>query len=400
MILGADASGLPSASFIRWLDEGDRLYARFEILAQRVISFASTRFLGHCEDVQTIAKRLRDVRSRCDTIDYDVPGTVEAYALLHFLDRYHRFQLILSRLVDLGHLPVKKLPIDILDVGTGPGPSLFAISDMYSWIIAYGLETENKLLGELRFNMDYVENSQRFRQWLHHFTEHANFADQRVIPEWRIPYHFGSFQDFAGLDFSKAKNEFLESQIAAIEREFDDAGEAIPSRAYIIDNYMNTEWKNALRYDLIIFSNFLTSAKQARDLHDELRSAANALRNNGIIIIVGGRGEKYAEVYSTVRSIVCGDLYRKKKSISRLSEITAEVMRYEYHGRVGDLLREIRQVLVRRIEDCGASGAVHPDIFKSLIRSQQRVKGSQKWAIRVFRKQSWPRKKTKRSRIR
>jgi hypothetical protein len=253
------------------------------------------------------------------------------------------------------------------------------------------------LLAELRFSMDYVENSQRFREWLHRFTEHANFSDQRPMPQWRVPYHFGTFQDFAGLDFSKEKNALFESRIAAIEREFDDADEAIPSRGFTITNYMDDEWKNALRYDLIIFSNFLTSVKQVRDLERELRSAANALRNHGIIVIVGGRGEKYEEVFSTVRGILCGRPYLKKKSISRLSEVTMadHVMSYEYRGRFGDRLREIRQLLVRRIEECGVTGGVDPNTLKSLIRSQQRVTGSQKWAVRVFRKKSWPRKKTK-----
>jgi hypothetical protein len=52
--------------------------------------------------------------------------------------------------------------------------------------------------------------------------------------------------------------------------------------------------------------------------HGDFR-AANALRNHGIIVIVGGRGEKYEEVFSTVRGILCGRPYLKKKSISRLS---------------------------------------------------------------------------------
>jgi hypothetical protein len=224
---GLQRTRLRPELFLHWLQDTDRLYFRFELLAKQIQSFATTSILARCATVRAIAERLADVLSRCDFITYDDPGQAEAYALLHFLDRYHRFQLILARLVELRLLPVKSLPIDILDVGTGPGPSLFAVSDIYSWLAEYGVAIGNQPLAEVSVKMNYVENSFRFRDWLGQFTEYANFANQRPTQPWRVPLHFdfGPFHDFVGLNFQQEKNALFEMRVRRIEREFENDDE-------------------------------------------------------------------------------------------------------------------------------------------------------------------------------
>jgi len=105
------------------------------------------------DNIHCIGHQLESVLKNCDEISYEEAGTAEAYALLHFLDRYHRFQLVFENLDSLGLMPAKKkeYPVDVLDVGTGPGPSMYALSDFFS------------SKGESGFNIDYVEKSKQFR---------------------------------------------------------------------------------------------------------------------------------------------------------------------------------------------------------------------------------------------
>jgi len=180
--------------YMNWLDCTDDLLQRFAPLSSQVESFMLDRVLQSKEGAGLVASRPADVLKNCDTVNYDEPGVVEAYVILHFLDRFHRFQLIFLNLLEQGLLPIKILPIDVLDVGTGPAHALFALSDIYSGINLYA----------------------------------------------------------------------------------EDAGEFMPSRDFIVDYLLGSEWKNYSHYDLVIFSNFLTSREQVEELSGRLRATAEA----------------------------------------------------------------------------------------------------------------------------
>ena len=391
---GRNRVRLGVSDFLQWISDEDGLYSRFDMLARQVEALASDYILEECSNVEAIAGKLGDVIARCDDIDYGDWVNVQAYALLHFLDRYHRFQIILSRLAELGVLPIKMLPIDILDVGTGPGPSLFTVSDFYALLVRYGVAMGDEALAGLRYNSDFVERSHGFRDWLGWFAEFVNSRDANSSLHWPLPYYIGSFGDFRGLDFRKEKDALFRSEIARIEREIEEDYRDSPSRDFIIRDLMGDEWKNALRYDLIIFSNFLTRVEQVRNLERELRSAANALRNRGIILVVGASTGKYLEIYSEIRKILCGKPYAKKKSISRVSEISIAdwKMKYEWRERFGQQMKSVYQLLLTRLNDCEACSAVEANGLQFISR-RARGEAIPRWGMRVFRKESWPRRR-------
>lgn len=125
------------SDFLRWVEDNDLLYIKFLEIANRLESFIISNVLEDSDRAKVIALRLEDVLHNCDEITYDEEGSAEAYAILHFLDRYHRFQLIFIKMLELDLLTIKRSRIDNLDVGTGPAPALFALSDMYSLIKEY-----------------------------------------------------------------------------------------------------------------------------------------------------------------------------------------------------------------------------------------------------------------------
>jgi hypothetical protein len=160
--------------YLEWLDHKDDLFQRFEFLAEKLESFILKYVLRSNERAALVAERFHDVLSNCDTVNYDDDGVVEAYAILHFLDRFLRFQQIFLKMLERGLLPMKTLPIDALDIGTGPAPALFALSDIYSSLYHFATEVSEEWIGSPVLRSDYVESSRRFREWLHAFTEHAN----------------------------------------------------------------------------------------------------------------------------------------------------------------------------------------------------------------------------------
>ena len=331
-------------AFSAWLQTEDEVFRRYALLASRLKSFVLDHVLKDPDFSAVVAQRFGDVLRNCNTLDYDAEGVVEAYAILHFLDRFHRFQLVLLELLKQGLLPLRTLPIDVLDVGTGPAPTLFALSDIYSSLRRFGRETADEALANLKVHFDCAESSLGFRNWMHHFTEHANsrFHEADVDQsheEWNVPYGAGTFYDFQGVDFQQEKTAYFEFLIRQVERDYEQTEEAVPSRQFIIDHHLPQEWKNAFRYDLIVLSNFLTEIRQVEALTGVLRSMGFALRNHGTVIVMGARGGEYQEIYARIEESLCSGRYQKKHSISKLTEIDLGVtdMEYSLGDRYGDL---------------------------------------------------------------
>ena len=172
---------------------------------------------------EEIVKELENVLSRCDEIDYQSDATAMAYAIWHFLDRYHRMQIMCTDLLKEGCLNRRK-QYDVLDVGTGPSQVLFALSDHF--------QNLNKIEKEISciFNSDYVEQSQGFRNFLHHFVEYALTKGKQYL----VPFHHGRTSNVFDIEF----NELIESWSTSRQGKY---------RYY------------KYRYDVVVFNNFLTT---------------------------------------------------------------------------------------------------------------------------------------------
>ncbi len=272
--------------FNSWLGSSDFLYNRLDKLASKLTEYLSTPEFSSLTEMRAIFSKFEDVLKRCDLIDYQDDHTATAYVMLHFLTRYRRFQINFLALIEKNLLPIPRRKINVLDVGTGPAPALYALSDVFNSLIQYGKERNIASLSNLEFELDYVERSQGFRNFLHHFTEKAN--DREGIP-WKVPYHHGSFENFHGISF-------------------DESYQIIDAKRLIVRNVNRKH-----RYDIAILSNFLTSEHQVDGLTGELQTCMRYLRNNGILTIVGGTGGKYPNVYHKVDHTLLGVDYSNYK---------------------------------------------------------------------------------------
>jgi hypothetical protein len=232
-------------SFYKWVADENMLLSDLRFIAGNLENYLCNHVLtdnGRCKGV---VNQLSKVLGNCDNLNFDSPEEVFAYLIMHFLERYHRFQLIYLALLQEGVLPIRNLPSDILDVGTGPAVALYSLSDMLNLLICYGIENDIDVLKNLEFNFDYIEKSIGFRNFLHEFTEFINYNQRK----YSIPYHHGSFWDFKGLNFQRKKHE-LQLRLIEEEMEYYDSYDEPISRGYaqlVIDNEKGG-WKDAYRY--------------------------------------------------------------------------------------------------------------------------------------------------------
>jgi ubiquinone/menaquinone biosynthesis C-methylase UbiE len=326
------------------------------------------------EASRAIASQLLNVINNCDEITYEEEGTAEAYALLHFLDRYHRFQLIFKLLFEKKLMPMRNAGLKILDVGTGPGPSMFAASDFYNTVLSKNING-NLAFGDHPFSIDYVERSSQFRNWLHHFTEFTNYYSPTQKP-WAVPYHHGTFYDFKNLEFDQESVEWFT----------DNEGNS---------NCLSHITKH--RFDLIVFSNFLTTKEQTANFSTEIENCARFLKNNGLLIIVGARSSsnKYKEVYEEIEKTILSGSYSTRKITAKCYKVDIgnPKMGYSWGDEYGQRLKSLIKYFLDNL-DVSVKDFIPVKAAKVLGETiQPSYKRAIEWELMVFRKKARPRTK-------
>ena len=255
-----------------------------------------------------IVKELENVLTRCDEIDYQSDATAVAYAIWHFLDRYHRVQVMCDYLLENGFLNRVK-QYDVLDVGTGPSQVLFALSDHFQNL---NIIEKQRLC---RLNSDYVEQSQGFRNFLHHFVEYALGKEKQYL----VPFHLGRTRNAFDIDF--------------VEYSF--------SRK--IFKY---------RYDLVFFNNFLTTKDFTEAYADTLRKICKYMRSNGLLIIIGAtdRSEKYRDIYPMIDEIV-NKPFNQKRFYGHWKKVCDREFNCTYIDEYGDILVSFFEDIVKYLKD-------------------------------------------------
>ncbi|MGV6851470.1 MAG: hypothetical protein ACWA5R_04720 [bacterium] len=335
---------------------------RFTELASLLDAFIKECYY-ECDKVSLISSQLENVLKNCDSISYDEPGAAQAYAILHFLDRFHRFQLTFKELDQQKIMPIRNRKIDILDIGTGPGPSMFALSDFYT-------EKQKELRGKLEidFNIDYVERSDSFRSWIHHFTEYANYHSPSKMA-WKVPYHHGTFFDFKDIEFNQYRNDLRYNR---------------HGQSYYKD------YVKRYRFDIAVFSNFLTNKSQVMNFSDEIVNSMRFLRNNGVFIIVGSKStsKKYREVYDELSKILLNENFNNWKFIAgcKKKEMALNTLCYSWNDEYGKQLKLLTNNFYRKAMSCG-NDIISPEIRKILENTiSSSYNRTIEWEIHVFTK--------------
>ncbi len=347
--------------FVEWVRNNDLLYDRFQHLSFLLKSYLIEKVLVDTDTTERVVLRFHDVLNNCNNITYNETGIVEAYSIFHFLDRYHRFQEIFISLIEQNSLPVfRRRTIQILDIGTGPAPALFAISDIYDLIREFGKLKAITNLENLQIQCDYVERSQEFRRWLHNFTEYVNYKSDKY--HWQVPYHHGSFDEFKNIQLTR--------------------------KIYKDNKYTSYLYKEVnLSFDLIITSNFFTEEYQLDSLSNELNNLVLRLRNRGLLLVVGARGSVYPKIYEKLSTIVEDGKYSNYKFKAYSKKIFEQDFNYSYLDKYGILLKDLVQSILNRIRELNVEDKIPTRVAKTLNSTiSNKYDKEIAWRTLVFKK--------------
>jgi len=344
-------------AYKKWLDETDYFFNCFNEIASKIELFLTNHYLTNEETAKNVAQYLWAAYNKCNEIDYQANDLAIAYSTVHFLDRYHRFQLSFSKLLDHKFLPISRKEIEILDVGTGPWPALYAISDVYNSLIKFGFASGDKTLQRIKFKSDYVESSNGFRHWLHLFTEIANYQNNNN--QWQVPYHFGTFYDFTDIEFN-IKNQFQ-------------------GKTYI----------DRKRYNLIVFSNFLTELEQIPKWTPQIRNCFKYLRNKGKLLTVGGTGNEYKQIYAELDEILLNFNYSDEFNIGKCKklDVRKKHLIFDLSDRYGQRLKEYYRTVYQIFERYNATSEMSEEVKKYFNNYISEKTGKpKKWDMNIYDK--------------
>jgi hypothetical protein len=227
---------------------------------------------------EEIARRLPDALAACDTLEFREVDEALAYLVLHLTDRYGRVTEVLERLLQQGHLPVRRTRTKVLDVGAGPAPGVYATVDLYDDFADWIASTQQKAALARVTNPDVLDAGPAWDQVLHGFSERL-LVERRGQPgeqAARLPFrrtYSRQVQGFSVHEEHHAWRAWLQRQIL---QDFDMADEEISDQA---------AWQLAYQepaavpsaYDLIILCNFLTNTQITEHLADDLFRLARSL---------------------------------------------------------------------------------------------------------------------------
>ena len=218
-----------------------------------------------------------------------MPLAAEAYAYVHMLDRYWRTWDVLIELTKEGALPVGSRGVDVLDVGTGPASTPYALHDYYTLLRRFGQENNIKKFAQQATQISIVESSQAMSGFMHLFSEYsmrpgpfradiADLADLNpAVERQKLEQHLRQ-QDH----YDPSSDEFY--------------SEYLPEDANRIANLHQ-------RFRIVIFSNFFTLNKTVEKFSDTLDTLYSDLNFGSVVLIIGAVGNQYEKIYDSLSKI-------------------------------------------------------------------------------------------------
>jgi hypothetical protein len=282
--------------FGEWLEATGKRIEAFDRLATALEVFLMDYVLGDgpgtsaSASCAAFANALPLVLEQCDESIYDEPLVAEAYAFVHLLERYRRFTQVLDELLETGILPMRDHGIRVLDVGSGPGPALYATADFYQQLREFAEAHGIPELNTPPPTLHAVEFSPRMSHVMHLLSE----LSQRDGP-------FGAtLHDFEGVNFDELRLRSRNRIAAQLEQDLE----------WEVTQW---DWQDEWRYNLGIFSYYLTRDGMVEALSEELGGLFRSMRAGGVVVTIGAVAGRYRKVYKGVEKIAKRELMRRNK---------------------------------------------------------------------------------------
>ena len=289
---------LQGADFLTWIANNGILYKKFDGLATAFRTVLVDWQVRTSEDADAVWKAVPLVL-KClnDSATYAKPGVSSAYAWLYLLDRYVRTWIALERLVATNCLPMAKYGVRTLDVGSGPGPSAFAVHDFYAAMTEFSELIENPMWRQPAY-VTCVERDGSTNHLRHILAEIIYKQSQQESKN--VLAIAGSYPDFSEILPSRKRSDSFESLRNEIDTYFNEVvGEWDSEPRYSADEAHDIA-QSLHRYRFFIFSNFLTTVKTVTCFRPNLVDILSDAHPGSVLIVLGGKEEEYPQIYRCV----------------------------------------------------------------------------------------------------
>lgn len=360
--------------FLRWLKKETALERGFDDLAG-ALRLLLDDWVRSEQDVREVWAATSAVVAQCNEEDtYCMPGAARAYAWLHLLDRYVRTWFALQRLVEQRILPMGKEGVHALDVGTGPGPSAFAVHDFFAAMVRYS-EGPGSRRWRQPTRIACVEFADRMNHFRHNLAErlYVGGAPKAVL---QVCGHIRDFRSVSPARERRKENERLRN---AEDHYWDeDSGESESESLYSPEeaNWMANDLH---RYRLFMFSNFLTNPCTVERFRRNLTDLLSDAHPGSVLLLVGGKGHDYPEVYGEVAGLARDAGFSREAECGEVSCSGAGMHRRVHAEQVG-FYRRLRDI----VGDLHAADSVATELTREF---EGELPGkSPKSAVRAWRK--------------
>ena len=363
--------------FLKWLEDRRALRSGFDALASALQAWLEAR-VRTWKDVCEVWAAIPAVMSRCNSLDtYRTSGAATAYAWLHLLDRYVRTWLALEALVKQAILPMGSEGVRALDVGTGPGPSAFAVHDFYAAMMRYA-EVRGSESWRQPAQLKCVESAIAMNRIRHYLAEKLALRRSRTS----VLSVCESLPDFESLLPRQERRELREQLLRAAEEYWDDSRGEWASDALHTREEAEYLANSSHRYRLFVFSNFLTEERTLERFGRNLKEILTDAGPGSVLLVIGGQGSDYPRIYGGVEQLARRAGF-ERQSERRLVSSSA--------GDMGEIIWTEGARFYRRLRDIGGhlpTANRFAQTVKDHFEDKKRV-SPRKSAVHAYRKMAW-----------
>jgi hypothetical protein len=318
------------------------------------------------EDGECFLKAVPLVIAHCDDDIYEDHFVAAAYAWVHLLERYRRVWFALLALFEAGRLPFARAGLEVLDVGTGPAPVLYAITDFHAAVAAFAEVAGITSLRVQPPRLSCVEESRAMAHLMHVLAEIGSRPDGP----------FGAdFRDIADVLPEGLRRQRRVFEVGRVMEEDEIGEERVANRIVSESGYVD----RSFRYRLAVFSNFLTTADSVDRWHEPLVGLAHALYPGGLMVVMGAAEDsKYKTIYADLAGVMT------RAGLDAVDDLPATIDSDEDPSGL-EAVKDVFNAVWRHLTGLGVADFSAVEAFPSLWDAQASARGK-RFAIRAFRR--------------
>jgi ribosomal protein RSM22 (predicted rRNA methylase) len=267
----------------------------FQRLATAV-KVLTRHWAAHGDSASSVVQCLPSTMGRCNELAFATEAETLAYTIWHLIDRYGRILQVLDELFTAGHLPLRRKRMSVLEVGAGPSPAAYAVTDFYQDLRAWSAS-----LGEPDVDIRPVTDLMvldRGPAWGH--LVHNLSEVLMTLGEDRRLRPFGmTYDEFRSFSVRTEHVEGIDRATRRLIAEADSWDE------YLSDHEARSQAIRERAYppggvDLVVICNFLTHNSMVEEFAREIQSLAGSLTPGGVLVAIGSSGVGYNEIFDEV----------------------------------------------------------------------------------------------------